>query len=144
MWYIIKPKERKGGLVFLRSLIANNDIKQLYAKQVYRGVNIYAVELDDKSKLVLNTPHDVLLKTNNIELGDGWEKIEVYSKDLKHKRYHYIISSTFIRVGGVEAPLFPLNVDNYEAVDSETAYRLIMGYVEEGSEEFEESTHLVD
>ena len=120
MWFVIRTRDR-GGMSFLRSLIANNSVKQLYAKVVYR-VTIYAVEVDGDG-LVLNSPYELVLKTESLELGDGWEWVDVDYRVLRH-RCGYLRVIPFLRVGGVEAPLHPINLDNYDYVFDESSQDL--------------------
>jgi len=120
MWFVIRTRDR-GGMSFLRSLIANNSVRQLYAKQLYR-VNIYAVEVDGDG-LVLNSPYEILLKCERLELGDGWERVEVDCRVLRH-RCGFLRFVQFIRAGGVEAPLHPINLDNYDNVFEESSQDL--------------------
>jgi len=111
MWFVVRTRVR-GGMSFLRSLVSNNRVKQLYAKVVYR-VTIYAVEVDGDG-LVLNSPYELVLKTESLELGDGWEEIKVIERTLRHRRYGYLRVVPFLRVGGVEAPLHPIKLSNYD------------------------------
>jgi len=115
MWFVVKPRGR-GGIVFLRSLIINNNVKQLYAKEIAYRTTIYAVEIGGK-ELTLYTPHEILLTTDNLKLGGGWEKIDVDYRTLRHKRYSYLRVIPFLRVNNVEHPLHPIQPDNYEKVE---------------------------
>ena len=113
MWLVIKS--RKGGIPLFRSLVANNKVNRIYARSVSYRTNIYAIELKGSNpNLVLNIPYEVLLVTDNLKLGDGWEEIKVIERTLRHRRYGYLRVVPFLRVGGVEAPLHPIKLSNYD------------------------------
>jgi len=103
VWYVIKPKV--GGLAFLRALLRWNKPREVYVRQVAHRTSIYAVNVD--KDLWFLPPHEVILRAGNLELGEGWERVEVFGKTIRHRGTGWERKVLFVRLGGREHPLYP-------------------------------------
>jgi len=118
VWYIVKPKGR-GAIPFLRSLLSSySNVKNVYIRPIAYRTNIYAIEVPGEEELGLPSllEYDVILKADNVVLGEGWTKVEVIEKRFKHKYWDYETSLRFMRIGGKEYPIGRIRLEEFEEI----------------------------
>ena len=128
VWLIMKIT-RPNGLALFR--ILSYKINEIYAKQVARRVNIYAIPCDDPNTVISTLKiyggtFEVLAIADELQLGDGWEVAEVVTKKFVND-WGWVVNMKFIRYKGKEYPVGRVRPDWKEASEAE---------LEESEEEF--------
>ena len=105
-WLILKIT-RPNGLAALRMFAVHTDT--IYVKNIARRVNIYAVKVDDPDHLlsylsISRAKYEVIAKADSLELGDGWEKVEIVPKTF-HSEFGTDVTIRFIKYKGKEYPI---------------------------------------
>ena len=117
MWVVLKPRGL-AGLAFLRALLADavGEIRELHVRTVGRRLNIYAVRIeptnDIEKKLIEQGVYfkgsgyyELLLSAESLRLGDGWERIEIVKKRMRHREYGVVWEFDYLRYRGKEIPV---------------------------------------
>ncbi len=82
MWFIIKPKGGVVGGAFLKSIFAENEVKQLLSYKIAHRTRIYAVEVEgDELKTRWGVEAEILVKAESLELGPGWERYQIEEEE---------------------------------------------------------------
>jgi len=107
VWLIMKIT-RPNGLALFR-ILSTFGITTIFAKQVARKVNIYAIPCEDpntviKALKIYGGTFEVLAIANELQLGEGWEKAEVVTKKFVND-WGWVVNMKFIRYKGKEYPV---------------------------------------
>jgi len=121
VWLIMKIT-RPNGLALFR-ILSTFGIATIFAKQVARKVNIYAIPCEDPSTVIkalkiYGGTFEVLAIANELQLGEGWEKAEVVTKKFVND-WGWVVNMKFIRYKGKEYPVGRVRPDWKEASEAE-------------------------
>lgn len=124
----MKPR-RVGGLAFIRAIAANaiGEIKEMYVRKVAHRTSIYAVRIEPREEYErealergwyfrgVSRFYELLLAAENVKL-EGWEKIEIVTRKMRHQDYGMEWEFKIIRYKGKEVPLGRIP-EGYEPIE---------------------------